>query len=240
MAMRRSIGLPPLFFIAGGATIGLGLLFSRLASASTRPLTREEAGRPGETLEETEPVVLDRPLPISPGPSPRPDFPNELDPLDIEAAARMIASENPRGSRQLHIEQVWTQIRSQKPGQSLYQRITAGSGWGAQGRKAEQGKVRPVSTAEAASRAQLDLVEQILQGKEKSVMPGAKKFFEPAEQDTLFAMAEKARAKKARGEELSARDMRILGYHKNAEQKREDWRKDGRPVGTIDGVEFWT
>ena len=80
--------------------------------------------------------------------------------LDIEAVARMLSSENPRGSKELHVEQVWTQLRSLKPGQTLYERITAGSGWGAQGKAAQGGRRRPVSTEQPATEMEATLRER--------------------------------------------------------------------------------
>ena len=49
---------------------------------------------------------------------------------DVEAAARMLASENARGSQALHIELIHAELRARKPGQDLFDRIIVGSGWG--------------------------------------------------------------------------------------------------------------
>jgi hypothetical protein len=153
----------------------------------------------------------------------------------------MLASENPSGSTALHVEQAWTQIRmAQEDRQSLYQRITAGSGWGGQGERAEGGERRPVATGKPATEALRRLAREILEGRRPSVLPGARKFFEPAVQDAVFKIAERARAKQARGEDLTDREKRLLKYKKSAATIRDNWGKTGRLVGTIEGVEFWT
>lgn len=160
---------------------------------------------------------------------------------DIEAGARLIASENPRGSERLHIEQVYTQLRSRKKGQSLYKRITAGSGWGEQGKSVPPGKVRPVSTAREPNNAQRELVKAILAGKKTSQLDGARKFFEPAVQDRALAVAERARAKQARGETITDKERRLLGYKRDGKAIHEKWISEGsKYLDTIDGVEFFT
>ena len=160
---------------------------------------------------------------------------------DVEAGARMLASENPRGSRALHVEQVFTQIRAAKHGQSLFDRITAGSGWGAQGERANGGGARPVSTTEAATPALRALVRQILDGGVRSVLPGARRFFEPGAQDRAFTIAERGREKKRRGEPLTAQEQRLLKYRRSAEGVRAKWISEGaRFVDRIDAVEFYT
>jgi hypothetical protein len=160
---------------------------------------------------------------------------------DVEAAARMLASENPRGSRALHIEQVHTQLRARTPGQSLFDRITAGSGWGPQGVRAPGGGVRPVSTAEPATPAFRQLVREVLEGMHPSTLLGARTFFEPVQQDRALAIAERARQKKASRLPLTPQETRLLGYRRSADEVRMRWLADGaRYVGTVDGIEFFT
>ena len=48
------------------------------------------------------------------------------------------------------IEQVWSQLNASRPGESLFDRITAGSGFGPQGRRSWPGGKRPVATDESA------------------------------------------------------------------------------------------
>ena len=180
-------------------------------------------------------------LPSPRGNAPPPSVQGEpYSELDVEAAARMLASENPRGSERLHVEQIWTQIRSRKPGQSLFDRITAGSGWGEQGKRTPPGRVRPVATTEPASNRFRTLADSVLRGKRPSTLPGARKFFEPEQQDRAFAAAEAARKKRAAGGVLTAKETRLLGYHRDANQVRAEWSKSSRYVGTIDRVEFFT
>ncbi len=160
---------------------------------------------------------------------------------DVEAGARMLASENPRGSRALHIEQIFTQLRSAKLGQSLFDRITAGSGWGEQGERTRGGGVRPVSTAEPATPAFRALVRQILDGRAQSVLPGARRFFEPDAQDRAFGIAEHARAKQRNGVPLTEQEQRLLKYRRSAQQVRMKWLLEGsRFVDRIGSVEFYT
>lgn len=160
---------------------------------------------------------------------------------DVEAAARMVASENPRGSRALHVEQIHTQLRSRKQGQSLFERITAGSGWGPQGERRAGGGVRPVSTENAATDAERVLAREVLDGMHPSQVPGARKFFEPAQQDGALAIAMRARQKQAAGAVLTAQEQRLLRYRKSAAEVRRSWMADGaRHVATMDGVEFFT
>lgn len=160
---------------------------------------------------------------------------------DVEAAARMLASENPGGSRALHIEQIHTQLRSRKPGQSLFDRITAGSGWGPQGERRAGGGTRPVSTENATTEAFRQLAREVLDGLHPSQVLGARKFFEPEQQDRALAIATRGREKQAAGLPLTAQETRLLRYRKSAREVRRYWISDGaRYVGTIDGVEFFT
>lgn len=228
----------------GGASIAVGLLVASRARASIQPPAGEGI-LPGPPAGEEQPAELPPDLPSGPSglpASPEPALPGLLvDPQDVEAGARMLASENPRASRALHVEQLWTQIRSAKPGQSLFDRITAGSGWGPQGGRVAPGRTRPVATSLDASDSQRALVRDVLEGREPSSLPGARKFFEPAQQDRAYAIAQLARGKQARGEPLTDRERRLLPYKRNAAGVRAKWSKErGRLVGTIDGVEFWT
>lgn len=160
---------------------------------------------------------------------------------DVEAAARMLASENARGSQVLQIELIHTQLRACKPGQSLYARITAGSGWGPQGERKPGGGVRPVSTAESATPALRQLAREVLAGLHPSTLPTARKFFEPVQQDRAWAIGARARQKKAAGLSLSVQEQRLIHYYHSAEEQRRRWLSDGaKYVGTIDGIEFYT
>ena len=160
--------------------------------------------------------------------------------MDIEAAARMLASENPRGSERLHVEQIWTQLRSKAKGQSLYERITHGSGWGQQGSLIRPGGLRPVSTDEPTNDGFRRLAHRVLRGEIPSTLPGAKKFFEPAVLEKALKIGKEARRKLAAGEPLTQQEQRLRYYKKSAAEVRLDWLKTSRLVGTIDGVEFYS
>lgn len=160
--------------------------------------------------------------------------------LDVEAAARMLASENPRGSEQLHVEQIWTQLRSKRKTQSLFDRMTNGSGWGPQGERRRPGGIRPVSTENPATDKFRELATQVLLGLKKSRLRDARKFFEPAVQDAVFKTAERARQKTRLGQPLDAREKRLVNYRKTADEVRKDWLKTALLLDSIDGVEFYT
>lgn len=160
---------------------------------------------------------------------------------DVEAAARMLASENPRGSRALHVEQIHTQLRSCKAGQGLFERITAGSGWGPQGERRRVGGIRPVSTEQEATQPLRQLAREALAGLHSSQFAGARKYFEPVQQDRAYAIGTQARAKQAAGVALTDQEKRLLHYRRTAQQVRASWRSEGAQlVGTLDGVEFYS
>lgn len=169
-------------------------------------------------------------------PSPYLD-PVAADALDIEAAARMLASENPRGSEALKREQLYTQIaQAKRHRQSVYERITGGAHYG------PQNDVRPVSTDQLATPLDRELARKVLSGSAPAAQfPLARKFFEPAVQNMAFAVGERARKKQKAGEKLTPQETRLLGYRKDADTVRKEWRAEGaRPLGTLEGVEFWT
>jgi len=141
MANNSRAGLV-LGLVGGVATVG-GLLAWAAFSRADSPLS------PGSS---------------SPLPSGLQTFSGSYTEADVEAAARMLASENPRKSKQLHIEQVFSQLRARRLGDSLFDRITAGSGWGKQGDRNRPGGVRPVSTDKPANDAQRSLAREILDG----------------------------------------------------------------------------
>ena len=184
---------------------------------------------------ETEPSSTPRKTPTQSIPSE-----TRFSTMDVEAAARMLASENPRGSERLHVEQIYTQLRSRAKRQSLYHRITNGSGWGLQGARIRPGGLRPVSTVEQASDGLRRLVHRVLRGEISSTLPGACKFFEPAVQDKALQIGKEARRKIAAGEPLSKQEQRLRYYKKSAAAVRADWLRTSKHVGTIDGVEFYT
>ena len=190
--------------------------------------------------------VSERALP-TPLPEPQPDgkVPNQPPPRfgfsddDVEAAARMLASENELGSPQLWTELIGSQLHARKAGETLYERITAGSGFGPQGERVWPGRVRPVSTEKDAQPIHRTWAQEVLAGLHAPRFSQAIAFFEPAQQDKALAIAQRARAKQKRGEPLTPQEKRLLRYGKSAAEVRADWQKTLRHVGTIDGVEFY-
>ena len=173
------------------------------------------------------------------GERPVPHPPLEFSDDDVEAAARMLASENGAGSPQLWTELIGTQIHARKPGQTLYARITAGSGYGPQGERSWPGQTRPVATEQEALPVHWLWAREVLAGLHRPQFAQAVAFFEPAQQDRAFAIAQRARAKRTQGVTLTKQEQRLLGYSKSAAAVRADWQKSLRHVGTIDGVEFY-
>ena len=115
--------------------------------------------------------VTERALPPSrqpeandPTPSPPLDFSDE----DVEAAARMLASENGLGSPQLWTELIGSQLHARKAGETLYERITAGSGYGRQGERSWPGRTRPVSTEQEALPIHRSWAREVLSGLQPS------------------------------------------------------------------------
>ena len=94
---------------------------------------------------------------------------------------------------------------------------------------------------EAATPAFRTLVRQVLDGRAHSVLPGARRFFEPDAQDRAFGIAEHAREKKRKGELLTEQEQRLLKYRRSAQQVRMKWLLEGsRFVDRIGSVEFYT
>jgi len=154
---------------------------------------------------------------------------------DVEAAARMLASENPNASQSLHVEQVYAMLRAREPGQSLFDYLTKGHGFGVQG---EHG--RPASTMEPATQRFRRLARQILDGELPSRLTNARRWFEPEQQDAVFAIAERARQRQKVGQPLTKREQRLLRYKKDAAAIRRDWSRRSSRLATIDGCEFYT
>lgn len=214
---RHSDGSSP--WLAGTILGGAALTGGVLLALSVWPRTPVPRGLPSDDWQTT-PVFTE---------------------ADVEAAARMLASENPRGSHTLHVELLHTQLRSRKPGQALFERITAGSGFGPQGERVPPGGTRPVSTAEPATPALRQLTREVLAGLHPSLFQTARKFFEPAAQDRALAVAVRARQKQAAGLPLSKQELRLLHYRRSADEVRAKWLAEGAVyVGTLDGTEFFT
>lgn len=162
-----------------------------------------------------------------------------VDAEDLEAAARMIASENGSGSKVLWAELIGSQLHARRPGQTLYQRITAGSGFGPQGDRAASGGIRPVSTDQPAQPQHRAFATEVLAGRHPARFADAVAFFEPAQVDKAHQIALRAREKLKQGLALTPQEQRLRLYRKTADEVRADWGKTLRLVGIIDGVEFY-
>lgn len=187
------------------------------------------------------PLPPDGRTPLQSG-GPTPNVPPQLSGFtddDLDAAARMLASENGNGSRALWTELIWSQLHARRPGETLYERITAGSGYGTQGAKSWPGKARPVSTDQAALPVHRSFALEVLAGLHPARFPTAIAFFEPALQDKVFRIAEGAREKLRKGLPLTAQEERLRHHKKSAADVRADWEQTMRMAGTIDGVEFY-
>ena len=98
-----------------------------------------------------------------------------------------------------------------------------------------------MSTEEAATPAFRQLARAVLDGALPSILPNARKFFEPAQQDRAVAIGVRARQKQTAGQLLSKQEKRLLHYYSTAEDTRKSWLADGsKYLGTVDGVEFFT
>jgi murein DD-endopeptidase MepM/ murein hydrolase activator NlpD len=186
------------------------------------------------------PLPPDGRTPLQSGPTP--NVPPQLSGFtddDLEAAARMLASENGSGSRALWTELIWSQLHARKPGETLYERITAGSGYGVVGAKSWPGRVRPVSTDQPALPEHREHALEVLAGLHPARFPMAISFFEPALQDKVFRIAEGAREKLRKGLPLTEQEGRLRHHKKSAADVRADWEKTLQVAGTIDGVEFY-
>ena len=187
------------------------------------------------------PLPPDGRTPLQSG-GPTPNVPPQLSGFtddDLDAAARMLAGEKGNGSRALWTELIWSQLHARRPGETLYERITAGSGYGTQGAKSWPGKARPVSTDQAALPVHRSFALEVLAGLHPARFPTAIAFFEPALQDKVFRIAEGAREKLRKGLPLTAQEERLRHHKKSAADVRADWEQTMRMAGTLDGVEFY-
>ncbi len=195
-------------------------------------------------------AILRRSSPPAPAAPPRRLVPSapappqsvEVDLLDVLAAARMIASENPHGPEQAKVEQIHAKLRARRKGQSFYNYATGGHGWGKQGR-GQDGHFRLVSTEEEATAKDFKLAKEVVSGQRPSILPQARTFFDPDQQDRVYRQVQQGLKDLAAGRAVSkrTRDLLKLGYQKTAQQVREGWAKSGQKyVGTIGPVEFWT
>jgi murein DD-endopeptidase MepM/ murein hydrolase activator NlpD len=209
-------------------TVGGFVIAAAFSGRLSVPATKQNTDGPSDAPQRTEP-----------GATPLPPRLRGYGEDDLEAAARMLASEKGDGSRELWTEMIWSQIHARKPGETLYERITAGSGYGPQGKAKWPGKKRPVATDQSALPVHLSFAEEVLGGLHPARFAGATAFFEPEEQDKALRVATRARQKAKQGLPLTAQESRLRHYQQSAEEIRADWQKTMRMVGTIAGMEFY-
>ena len=137
--------------------------------------------------------VAERALPPSRQPIPTeiPPPPRDFSDEDVDAAARMLASEDGQGSPQLWTELIGSQLHARKAGETLYARITAGSGYGRQGERSWSGRTRPVSTDQEALPMHRSWAREVLSGLHTPRFESAIAFFDPAQQDKAYAVAQR-------------------------------------------------
>jgi hypothetical protein len=154
---------------------------------------------------------------------------------DEEAIARMLASENERGSERLWAELIWSQLRSLGSA-SIWQHITAGQGYG------PQGGARPVSSDKPATAATRAYAARFLA--ELATV-------EPARSAALLSshsskigpspLPSQARRKLASGQPLTRQEQRLRSTSPTPTTSGGAGPAKGhRYVGTVEGVEFWT
>ena len=142
---------------------------------------------------------------------------------------------------------MWGELSARQRGGGLFDRITAGSGFGPQGKRVLPGGKRPVATDDPARPQDRVLVREILEGNHPAKLRSARAFFEPKQQDAAYQIGERARQKrrlatglteseiKSRGLALTKQEARLLGYDTDANPIRQSW---GRPSGAIARVKF--
>lgn len=159
----------------------------------------------------------------------------KLDPKEVEALARVIASEAGSGSPIEMRAIAWT-VRNRAKGKSLYSIFYP---W-----RAQSGSNPPASSARPATMATGAIAEQVL-SLPQSADPtgGATSFFEPKMQDIFFKAGELARSGEKGDRVIDGVKLtditRFKNYRKNAQQIRESWSKGSTLYATAGRFEFW-
>lgn len=181
--------------------------------------------------------------PVAPVPLPE-DFytmptpsPITLDPNEIEALARVIASEAGSGTPAEQRAIAWTvrnHFRAKK--KSIY---SVEYPW-----RSQNGSNPPFSSARAANDSHRALAKQILSApQEQDPTGGATSFFEPKMQDVFFKAGEMARAGQTGDRVIDGVKItditRFKNYRKNAQQIREKWGNGSALYATAGRFEFW-
>lgn len=158
-----------------------------------------------------------------------------LDEREVEALARVVASEAGSGTRAEQLGIAWT-VRNRFRGKSIY---AVQYPW-----RSQKGSDPPFSSARPAKPEHYALARQVLAA-DQSEDPtgGATSFFEPRMQDIFFKAGEMAR----RGETgdrvidgVKLTDItRFKNYKKDADTIRQNWSKGSAVVATAGRFEFW-
>lgn len=193
----------------------------------------EATGAPEASKATQEPAA-----PVGPEEAPGSPAAPALDPNEVEAMARIIASEAGSRSRSEQLAVGWTaRNRFTERGKSIYAMQYP---W-----REQKGSNPPFSSRQPATAATRALAREILSAPSTDSDPtgGATGFFEPVLQDAVAEAGALARAggtgtRVINGLKLSNIE-RFKSYNKNAAKVREDWSK-GDEIYHVQGVfEFW-
>lgn len=161
--------------------------------------------------------------------------PLALDSKEVEALARVIASEAGGGTLAEQKGIAWT-VRNRFRGKSIYD--------GEYPWRAQSGSNPPFSSARDATEATRALARQVLSmPQSQDPTGGATSFFEPRMQDIFAKAGEMARAGQTGDRIIDGVKLtditRFKGYRKNAQQIRESWGKGSALYATGGRFEFW-
>ena len=155
---------------------------------------------------------------------------------DVEAAARMLARRKRAGKSAALDRADWDSASCAKAGETLYERMTAGSGYGRQ----RIGHGRQDSSSVHGSEAlpiHQSWAREVLSGLHTPRFGNAIAFFDPDQQDKAYAIAQRARAKQKQGLPLTEQEKRLSHYRKTAAEVRADWR---RPFAVSEPSTEWS
>lgn len=178
--------------------------------------------------------------PIALPDEPRAAIPLESSPLaldgkEVEALARVIASEAGSGTLAEQKGIAWT-VRNRFRGKSIYD--------GEYPWRAQSGSNPPFSSARDATEATRALARQVLaMPQSQDPTGGATSFFEPRMQDIFTKAGEMARAGQTGDRVIDGVKLtditRFKGYRKDARQIRDSWGKSSAVYATAGRFEFW-
>lgn len=166
---------------------------------------------------------------------PLPAPPAQLDPQEVEALARVIASEAGSGTPAEMRAIAWT-VRNRAKGKSLYSIFYP---W-----RAQKGSNPPASSARDANETTRAIARQVLAAPQsEDPTGGATSFFEPRMQDIFFKAGEMARAGQTGDRIIDGVKLtditRFKFYRKNANQIRSSWSGGSGLYAIAGRFEFW-